>query len=631
MNEDDMNNLDGSDDDDSGTLHPRNEQVAAADGVGAGGGNVPEVNMGGNGGGGAVVQVQAPPVAQVQVQGPAAAQGWPGSWGGALSEKSKLADLFLSFGASPDAAIALVNQGLNSIHRFTFASDKMIEDIAYLVRKPGGTRHDVGTTLNWEVVNNMKNFRRYVYLMVTIARPIELTLVSEQYLLQFQNQWMMEDNHDVTWSPSDKFMKFATLTRPRKFFDALVNAMMTYRLKSSGTLMSTMLRPNAFPLSHSADPSSNHSTFDSEMVSRQVFYLKKSGLPSSASDYQKDSVNLKELDFMLKASMKAEVTAADNILFEVLRRMIGDTPEWQHTKPGWRERRGRFAFLTVQSLVTGKAYVQSQINDVKKAIDKVKYSGESSNWSLKQYLSKLSGLFSAADALKEDGHWVGIDANDKVQYVLQGITTPTLDIPKSLILADPAKNADVNLCMQALLQFFESTPSLHVHHQPKPKAKLSEVGVGRGGRGGRDKNVSGPPSEQEIANAKNSVMKYFKGTSCFVPGKEYSKFSKAQKCAHYALKKEWEESGKTTTFNPSPPTFQLNSQAQAVATSFVQAIMSNGGQKRSLSALSLAEAGDEDSDVETEKTVSFDNSTNPALTRPPGSYGRQLKKSKKGG
>ena len=245
--------------------------------------------MGGNGGGGAVAPVQVPPV-QVQVP---VAQGWPVSWGGALSEKSGLADLYVSFGANANAAIALINQGLNSILRFTFVKEKMIEDVANLVRKPGGTRHDVGTTLNWEVVNNLKNFRRYVYYMVTIDRPIDLTLVSEQYLQQFQNQWMMEDDHNVKWCPTLKLMKFNTLTRPRKFFDALDNIMKSYRL-SSGTLMSTLLRPNAFPLSHLADPSSNHSTFDGEMVSRQVFYQNKLGLASSASDYQKKNVNLKE-------------------------------------------------------------------------------------------------------------------------------------------------------------------------------------------------------------------------------------------------------------------------------------------------------------------------------------------------
>ena len=90
------------------------------------------------------------------------------------------------------------------------------------------------------------------------------------------------------------------------------------------------------------------------------------------------STNLKEQDFMLKALMKAEVAAADNILYEVMRRMIGDTPEWQHTKPGHNDRRGCYAFLVVQLLVTGQAYVQSQINDLKKDIEKLKYSGESS-------------------------------------------------------------------------------------------------------------------------------------------------------------------------------------------------------------------------------------------------------------
>ena len=184
--------------------------------------------------------------------------------------------------------------------------------------------------------------------------------------------------------------------------------------------------------------------------------------------------------------------------------------------------------------------------------------------------------------------------------------------------------------MQSLLQFFESTPTLHVHHQQRAhKAKLSEVDVGRGGR---DKNGSGPPSAQDITNARNSMLKYFKGNANgFVLRKDYAKLSKAQKCAHYELKKEMTEASKTnesnTTFNPSPPTFQLNSQAQAVATSFVQAIMSNG-QKRSLSSLSLTEAADKESDDETEQTVSFDNSTNPALTRPSGSYGRQTKKKK---
>lgn len=253
---------------------------------------------------------------------------------------------------------------------------------------------------------------------------------------------------------------------------------------------------------------------------------------------------------MLKALMKAEVAAADNILYEVMRRMIGDTPEWQHTKPGHNDRRGRYAFLVVKLLVTGQAYVQSQINDLKKDIEKLKYSGESANWSLHQYLSKFSSLFAIADALKEDGHWVGIDAKEKVQHVLQGIMTTTLDIPKQMILADPTKNANVTLCMQSLLEFFESTPSLHVHHQQKThKAKLSEVGVGRGGR---DKNGSGPPSEQDITNARNSMLKYFKGNANgFVLRKDYAKLSKAQKCAHYELKKEMTEASKTnTTFNP---------------------------------------------------------------------------------
>lgn len=97
----------------------------------------------------------------------------------------------------------------------------------------------------------------------------------------------------------------------------------------------------------------------------------------------------------------------------------------------------------------------------KKLLQTTTYSGERCCWIFERYVCIHIDQHTILKGLVQYGY-SGIDARSKVQYLLDGIKTTTLDNVKTRIVSDAALQSAFNLCVNLFQDFLQQTSSADI-------------------------------------------------------------------------------------------------------------------------------------------------------------------------
>ena len=102
----------------------------------------------------------------------------------------------------------------------------------------------------------------------------------------------------------------------------------------------------------------------------------------------------------------------------------------------------------------GASNVNNMASDAEYKLSNVHYQGEKKRWTFEKYASLQVDQHSILNGLKDHGH-CGIGRGSEVQYLLNGIKSPSLDPVKTQILATPTLGTDFHWCVNLFKYFIK--------------------------------------------------------------------------------------------------------------------------------------------------------------------------------
>lgn len=480
-------------------------------------------------------------------------------------------------GFSADAATAVCDQqDIDELDELKVLTDKEVENLCKVVRRPGGTIADPanpgqlipnpGHQVSMRAENNLKLACYYVRHQERVSRTPQAIGITLQNVRRLRNLRDVEESHsDPEDSPkidAENWPKtLEALEEYLRGFLGTDDVPLSYVIREAVDVPAANLNPAA------GQPNSPYETVEQEMIERAPHH---DGTPNQ---------------------IPTESYLADRTkVWEIISGLTRDHACWTHVKPAQRHRDGRMAFRRLWDHYLGPNNVDNMANAAETRLENVTYSAERKRWNFEKYVKAHLDQHQILEGLVKYGY-AGVDERSKVRHLMNGIKTDKLDSVKTQILSDAALRGDFNRCVTLYKDFIKQTIG-----KAPDEVNISGLGTKGGGGGGQ-----GGARQKQDENSKVEDRYY--------TAKEYSKLSSADKRRLRELREARE------------PARKKRKTQQGASAADVTSLV------RSVSALTAALTDkDEDGDATMEEAGAGDaanqagaaggnNRTHPALTR----------------
>lgn len=392
-------------------------------------------------------------------------------------------------------------QQVNSLPEIGLLTDKDVENLCKIVRRPGGTNAsgtvNPGNSVSLRAETNLKLAVYWYHHHVRTSRvPIitEMTLVNVRALAKLRDA---ENEHsDPNVLPTVKGSDWPKILESlQEYFRGFIGL--------KGTPLSYVIRTAEEVPDAAKDPSfgqtnSVYLTREEEMVARAPML--------DANKHPTDA-------FMVDRTT----------VWHKLRDLFRDTESWVHIKPAQRTSNGRLAWQRLWNHYLGPNNVDNMANQSERVIQQSNYDGERKRWNFERYVSLHLEQHAILEGLVQYGY-SGIDARSKVRHLMDGIKTDSLNAVKTQIMAQASLRSDFDSCVTLYKDFISQ------NKKGNKELNVSEVRVKPKSTGGGETKTS------------NDVPDRF-----YTPA-EYSKLTKEQKSKLYEKRKA--RGGGTGTRDP---------------------------------------------------------------------------------
>jgi hypothetical protein len=165
-------------------------------------------------------------------------------------------------------------------------------------------------------------------------------------------------------------------------------------------------------------------------------------------------------------------------LYNELKPLVVDGPGWAFVRRFDKAKDGRAAVLALRAQAEGPAAEQVRIAKAYASISTAVYRGQRRGFKFSDYVTLHQEAHNELFDLKET-----LSETKKVRDFLKGIQDPTLVVGKTVVLSDPAKLMDFELCQQYLSTLVENT-SVQVKTERNVSSAHRNGGGGEGSPNG---------------------------------------------------------------------------------------------------------------------------------------------------
>lgn len=356
----------------------------------------------------------------------------------------------------PQAAATAVTdvQFIDSIVELRELTDKEIENLCKVIRRPGGTIPnpnagapnapatipDPGIPVSLAAENNLKMAAFWLRHQVRVQRnptPAEITLVNIRTLRELRDS-------EIAYEAPTEYPTINVKDWP-KTIEAIREFLRIF-LGETKIPLAYVIR-DTVELPEGDDPSDGYATVQDEMIRRA---------PHGTQVYQTDN----------------------QMVWTIIAQISREHDCWTYVKPAQSTRDGRAAFQSLFNHYLGPNNVDNLSSAAEKRLQTVTYVGEQRRWNFEKYVKVHVDQFTILNGLVEHGY-AGIDPRSRVRYLNDGIKTDKLDSVKTRIMSDARLRSDFDACVTLFQDFIRQVQA----GQPKT-LQISSVSAD-GGHGKR--------------------------------------------------------------------------------------------------------------------------------------------------
>jgi hypothetical protein len=118
---------------------------------------------------------------------------------------------------------------------------------------------------------------------------------------------------------------------------------------------------------------------------------------------------------------------------------------------------GRGAWFSLRDFLLGKDHVARTSRELETTLKTLTYKGEGRRHNFAKYRTAHTEQHDTAESLMEHG-FPGLSMDQKIQYFLDGIKTPALEVAKATVRANPDLKSDFHKCSMYLQDIVGSAP-----------------------------------------------------------------------------------------------------------------------------------------------------------------------------
>ena len=351
---------------------------------------------------------------------------------------------FTRLAFSQQAAVALVDeQGLDDLGEVARLDDASVVNLCNTVRRPGGViigpdnvpLPNPGIPISARAERNLSSLAFWARHRVRISRPAtpaDVTVEAVDSLVELRTR------EKTFVRPTEK-----PKINHKDWFHTM-ELIQEYCAQSPGVTkipLAYVLREDVEVPNHEADPSTNYSFHQLEMIRRA---------PHGTATYKEDC----------------------EAVFGVIQQMCENDASYIHIKPAFRERDGRMAYMLLNDHYLGKGASNQIITLATRKLESLTYNGKDSRrFTFETYVAQHKTQHAILDTFHERGLHPGIDEPSKVRYFLNGLSDQRLEAPKSGILASPELFGSFNKASEHCASFL----ALKAATAPTNRVQISSV------------------------------------------------------------------------------------------------------------------------------------------------------------
>lgn len=371
-------------------------------------------------------------------------------------------------GFSPAASASIVtDQAIESVDELSTLTDKEVENLCKVVRRPGGQVPDPnhagagaaplvnnpGTPVSLQAENNLKlaaYWLRYRNKASQVTTPVDITKDAVRGIRALRD-W--EDNHTDP-DPPDGLVNEKDWPKTMDTLDEFLRN----NLGVTGIPLLYVVRKDVEP---TVEPAGGFPSLQDEMIERAPI---------------QDANGISTPTF----------TTDNHRVFELLASLTRDKDCWTYVRPSQRTRNGRLAYMALYDHYLGPNNLDHMASQAEGKLKSTRYYGEKKRWNFEKFARVHVEQHTILEGLALHGH-AGIDERSKVRHLLDGIMTKDMDSVKTQVMADATLRGDFTRVVTLCQDYLKASQNSETR-----QANISAVATGNGGnKGGGDKKPTG--------------------------------------------------------------------------------------------------------------------------------------------
>ena len=418
--------------------------------------------------------------------------------------RREMADALVRLGFSQDAAKWLVAQGIKRPDKLAKMSDDLIDKYVSTCRKPGGG--EPGFTCPMDAVELLKLAAFGGRHMTRVDREFEAATITEDWCSDWQEQLTLEMNWDNN-VPAEEYPKSDMAKNPARLFEALETLL--GRIRGVDDIpLTQVVRADVQPPPADEDPAcgedeSRYLTHDDEIIARAPILRDPESCTGEESTWD---VTGPFCPTYLQNRKK---------VWEILKVLCFGTFLYVHIKKYRTDHNGRGAWFALKEFLMGKDHVARMVREMQHELKTLTYKGEGRRGqNFQRFRTSHVEQHDIAVDLQQYG-FPGLSEDQKVNYFLDGIKTPALDVAKATVRANDHLKSEFTACAAYLSDQVNSMKPVFEN------ARDGERGISQVGSARRQKKDD--YSEADVIAAMAEIRaKYVRGGKKFyIPTPQY--------------------------------------------------------------------------------------------------------------
>lgn len=326
-------------------------------------------------------------------------------------------------------------QGIDSIEEWENFDEADVKSLCRTVRKPGGGGD--GEMISYKAEMNLQLAVFFIHHKHRTSRTVDYADITVPKIRALKKQREVE-----ALKESKPELPTIDLKDVSKTYEAMVQYLRGMR-GGSGVPLSYVARPTneLIPKPSDEDPSTGYGTHDEEMVKRAPI-IKTGSMNGTEQDGPFD-------DTFMGDSGK---------VWDLISPLLITTEAWPHVKSARKSRNGRKAMLAFHDHFLGPNNISHIQKQAESKLLTLTYQGERKNWNFERFVTSHKEQHTILESLTDHGY-PGMNARTKVDRLIDGITTDSLDAVKSNILGNEDLRSNFEKCVTLYKDFIKQSGS----------------------------------------------------------------------------------------------------------------------------------------------------------------------------